>query len=55
MMMAMNGGRGAAFAAGPGFDRIGAPPFREAANRDPIEAMKVRWLPAPSMRRPRTY
>jgi ankyrin repeat protein len=41
MMMAMNGGRGAAFAAGPGFDRIGAPPFREAANRDPIEAMKV--------------
>ena len=41
MMMAMNGGRGAAFAAGPGFDRIGAPPFREAANRDPVEAMKV--------------
>jgi ankyrin repeat protein len=41
MMMAMNGGRGAAFAAGPGFDRIGPPPFREAANRDPIEAMKV--------------
>jgi uncharacterized protein len=41
MMMAMNGGRGAAFAAGPGFDRIGPPPFREASNRDPIEAMKV--------------
>ena len=41
MMMAMNGGRGASFAAGPGFDRIGAPPFREAANRDPVEAMKV--------------
>jgi uncharacterized protein len=41
LMMAMNGGRGAAFAAGPGFDRIGAPPFREAANRDPIEAMKL--------------
>jgi len=40
-MMAMNGGRGAAFAAGPGFDRIGAPPFREPGNRDPVEAMKV--------------
>ena len=41
IMMAMNGGRGAAFAAGPGFDRIGAPPFREAANRDPIDAMTL--------------
>jgi ankyrin repeat protein len=40
-MMTMNGGRGAAFAAGPGFDRIGAPPFREASNRDPVEALKV--------------
>ena len=40
-MMAMNGGRGAAFAAGPGFDRIGPPPFREAANRDPVEALKL--------------
>src|SRR5437763_1575494 len=36
--MTMSGGRGAAFAAGPGFDRIGAPPFREAGNRDPVEA-----------------
>ena len=41
LMMTMTGGRGAAFAAGPGFDRIGAPPFREKANRDPLEAMKV--------------
>jgi cytohesin len=41
IMMAMNGGRGAAFAAGPGFDRIGAPPFREESNRDPVEALKV--------------
>jgi cytohesin len=40
-MHAMVGGRGASFAAGPGFDRIGPPPFREAANRDPLEAMKV--------------
>ena len=30
VMMAMNGGRGAAFAAGPGFGRLGPPPFREA-------------------------
>src|SRR5207253_719082 len=28
-MMAMAGGRGAAFAAGPGFDRLIAPPYRE--------------------------
>lgn len=41
MMVAINGGRGAAFAAGPGFDRLGPPPFREASNREPIEAIKV--------------
>jgi ankyrin repeat protein len=41
MMVAMTGGRGAAFAAGPGFERLGPPPFREAANRDPHEALKV--------------
>jgi ankyrin repeat protein len=41
MMITMTGGRGAAFAAGPGFDRIGPPPFREASNRDPLEATKV--------------
>lgn len=40
-MMAMGGGRGAPFAAGPGFDRLIAPPFREPANRDPGEALKV--------------
>jgi ankyrin repeat protein len=37
----MSGGRGAAFSAGPGFDRIGPPPFREAGNRDPVEALNV--------------
>jgi ankyrin repeat protein len=37
----LSGGRGAAFAAGPGFDRIGAPPFREPGQRDPVEALKV--------------
>lgn len=41
MMMALNGGRGAAFAAGPGFDRLGPPPFREESNREPLEAIKV--------------
>jgi len=41
MMVAINGGRGAAFAAGPGFDRLSAPPFREASNREPYEAIKV--------------
>jgi ankyrin repeat protein len=41
LMVAINGGRGASFAAGPGFDRLSAPPFREAANREPYEAIKV--------------
>jgi len=40
-MMAMAGGRGAPFAAGPGFDRLVAPPYREPSNRDPAEALKV--------------
>jgi ankyrin repeat protein len=40
-MMAMTGGRGAAFAAGPGFDRIGPPPFREPGTREPVEALKL--------------
>lgn len=40
-MMAMAGGRGAPFAAGPGFDRLIAPPFREQSNRDPGDALKV--------------
>lgn len=40
-MMAMAGGRGAPFAAGPGFERLIAPPFREASNRDPGDALKV--------------
>ena len=39
IMMAMNGGRGAAFAAGPGFDRLGPPPFREESNRQPLDAI----------------
>jgi ankyrin repeat protein len=41
LMMALNGGRGAAFGGGPGFDRLGPPPFRETSNREPLEAIKV--------------
>jgi ankyrin repeat protein len=41
LMMSLNGGRGAAFGGGPGFDRLGPPPFREEANREPLEAIKV--------------
>jgi ankyrin repeat protein len=41
VLVAINGGRGAAFAAGPGFERLGPPPFREASNREPVEAVKV--------------
>jgi ankyrin repeat protein len=41
VLAAINGGRGAAFAAGPGFERLGPPPFREASNREPVDAIKV--------------
>jgi ankyrin repeat protein len=41
VMVSMVGGRGAAFAAGPGFGRLGPPPFREASNREPLDAVKV--------------
>jgi uncharacterized protein len=41
VMLAMVGGRGAPFGAGPGFERLGAPPFREAANREPADAVKA--------------
>ena len=41
LMVAMKGGMGAPFAAGPGFSRLVAPPFREPGVRDPLEAVKV--------------
>ena len=41
VMVAMNGGRGAPFAAGPGFTRLGPPPFREESNREPLDAVRV--------------
>jgi ankyrin repeat protein len=41
VMAAMKGGTGAPFAAGPGFTRLGPPPFREEGSRDPLEATQV--------------
>jgi len=41
VMLAMVGGRGAPFGAGPGFERLGPPPFREASNREPADAVKA--------------
>jgi ankyrin repeat protein len=41
MMITMGGGRGYAFGGGPGFGREGPPPFREASNRTPLDAVKV--------------
>ncbi len=40
-MVTMVGGRGAAFAAGPGFERLIAPPYREPGSRDQSEALKL--------------
>ena len=40
-MVTMAGGRGAPFAAGPGFERLIAPPYREPAIREPGQALKV--------------
>lgn len=41
LFVAMTGGRGAAFGAGPGFSREGPPPFREPGVRKPADAVKV--------------
>ena len=41
IMVALTGGRGAAFAAGPGFERLGPPPFRESSTREPLEAVRT--------------
>ncbi len=41
LIVAMSGGRGAAFGAGPGFSRQGPPPFREPGDRNPAEAVKL--------------
>jgi hypothetical protein len=41
IFVAMRGGRGAALAAGPGFTRLGPPPFREPSNRSTVDAVQV--------------
>ena len=42
LMVAMNGGRGVGMAGGPGDIREGrAPPFREEANREPLDAVNL--------------
>lgn len=42
LMVAMNGGRGVGMAGGPGDIREGrAPPFREEANREPLDAVTL--------------
>jgi ankyrin repeat protein len=41
LMVTLVGGRGAAFGGGPGFNRTGPPPFREAADREPVNAVKT--------------
>jgi ankyrin repeat protein len=41
LIVAMGGGKGASFGGGPGFTRLGPPPFREAGTRDPAEAVKL--------------
>src|ERR1700689_5291526 len=41
IMAALKGGLGASFAAGPGFERMVAPPFREPGSRDPLEALNL--------------
>jgi uncharacterized protein len=42
LMVAMNGGKGVGMAGGPGDIREGRdPPFREAANREPLDAVRV--------------
>jgi hypothetical protein len=40
-MVAMKGGKGVSISAGPGFDRQGAPPFREISNREPAAAVAL--------------
>jgi ankyrin repeat protein len=41
VMAVLKGGLGASFAAGPGFERMVAPPFREPGSRDALEALNL--------------
>lgn len=41
LMSAINGGNGYAFGGGPGFSRLGEPPWREPGSREPVDAVRV--------------
>jgi ankyrin repeat protein len=41
LLAAINGGNGYAFGGGPGFGRLGPPPWREAGSREPADALAV--------------
>ncbi|HMB73984.1 MAG TPA: ankyrin repeat domain-containing protein, partial [Gammaproteobacteria bacterium] len=41
LIVAMTGGQGVPLSAGPGYARQGPPPFREAANRSPVDAVAL--------------
>ena len=41
LLVAINGGKGVPLSAGPGYTRVGPPPFREPSNRKPADAARV--------------
>lgn len=41
IVVAINGGRGVPLSAGPGYNRVGAPPFREPSLREPAAAIRL--------------
>jgi len=41
LLVAINGGKGVPLSAGPGYARVGPPPFREPSNRKPADAARL--------------
>jgi len=41
LLAAINGGKGVPLSAGPGYSRVGPPPFRELSNREPAAAARL--------------
>jgi ankyrin repeat protein len=41
LLAAINGGNGYAFGGGPGFQRLGLPPWRESGSREPVAAVRL--------------
>jgi ankyrin repeat protein len=41
ILAAVNGGKGVPLSAGPGYARVGSPPFREPSNRVPADAVRL--------------